>query len=114
MLSQIASATIQCGSKKNSEKSKSLSACSTKNSATSLSQSQEIKFLNTSATPFLTNSKRSISTTSDWPRKNLDMDQEKQRLGVKKPLGHTNSFSGSTLPKYGVDPKAKHEAELAK
>jgi len=37
-----------------------------------------------------------------------------QISGVKKPLGHTNSFSGSTLPKYGVDPKAKHEAELAK
>lgn len=37
-----------------------------------------------------------------------------QISGVKKPLGHTNSFSGSSLPKYGVDPKAQHEAELAK
>jgi len=37
-----------------------------------------------------------------------------QISGVKKPLGHTNSFSGSSLPKYGVDPKGQHEAELAK
>ena len=34
--------------------------------------------------------------------------------GVKKPLGHTNSFCGSTLPKYGVEPKLEHEPELAK
>ena len=34
--------------------------------------------------------------------------------GVKKPLGHTNSFSGSTLPKYGVEPNLEHEPELAK
>jgi len=37
-----------------------------------------------------------------------------QISGVKKPLGHTNSFSGSSLPKYGVDPQGQHEAELAK
>ena len=34
--------------------------------------------------------------------------------GVKKSVGHTNSLSGTTLPKYGVDPKTNHEAELAK
>ena len=34
--------------------------------------------------------------------------------GVKKPLGHTNSFCGATLPKYGVEPKLEHEPELAK
>ena len=33
--------------------------------------------------------------------------------GVKKPLGHTNSFCGATLPKYGVEPTLEHEAELA-
>merc|ERR1719391_1098649 len=38
-----------------------------------------------------------------------------QISGVKRPLGHTNSFSGSTLPQYGVEPDTpKHEAELAK
>ena len=36
--------------------------------------------------------------------------------GVKKPLGHTNSFcgSGSTLPKFGVDTKPEYEPELSK
>ena len=34
--------------------------------------------------------------------------------GVKKPLGHTNSFSGSTLPKHGVEPLLEHEPELSK
>ena len=34
--------------------------------------------------------------------------------GVKKPLGHTNSFCGATLPKYGVEPRHEHEPELAK
>ena len=33
--------------------------------------------------------------------------------GVKKPLGHTNSFCGATLPKYGVEPTAQHQTELA-
>ena len=33
--------------------------------------------------------------------------------GVKKPLGHTNSFCGATLPQYGVEPTLEHEAELA-
>ena len=35
-----------------------------------------------------------------------------QISGVKKPLGHTNSFSGNTLPEYGVE--TKHPEKLAK
>ena len=34
-----------------------------------------------------------------------------QISGVKKPLGHTNSFSGSKLPEYGVE--SKHPEDLA-
>jgi len=34
--------------------------------------------------------------------------------GVKKPLGVTNSWSGATLPKFGVEPRTEHEPELAK
>ena len=33
-----------------------------------------------------------------------------QISGVKKPLGHTNSFPGNRLPKYGVE--STHESEL--
>ena len=44
--------------------------------------------------PFQTNSKRSISTTSDWPRKNPDMDQEKQRLGVEKEGPPSHRYQG--------------------
>lgn len=32
--------------------------------------------------------------------------------GVKRPLTHTNSFTGEKLPKYGVE--TKHEEELGK
>ena len=35
-----------------------------------------------------------------------------QISGVKKPLGHTTSFSGTTLPEYGVE--TKHPEQLAK
>ena len=34
--------------------------------------------------------------------------------GVKKPLGLTNSWSGATLPKFGVELRIEHEPELEK
>ena len=34
--------------------------------------------------------------------------------GVKAPLGHTNSFCGARLPKYGVEPILEHQTELAR